>query len=349
MAKKRTPRQAGTSDGGPEPNEPSLLAAVLADPDADAPRLAYADRLDRHGQPERAEFIRLQIERARRPWPDGETPGAREAALLAAHGEEWLRPLLAWRSPYGREYFHFHRGFPERVHHLEFDQFVNWDERIWRTAPVSHVTFTDYYGESGEYRAPEETERLFRAVAAKPELARLRGLVFGEHSITVGRLEVVLASPHLANLRYLQTVSVGYDFDPDGGGGQTPDHGPRVLAAVVGLPALTGLDLAESGISAEDLESLLVSPLAGRLTSLGLGYDAIGDEGAERLAAAPGLSRLERLTLYCNGITDRGARALAASPHLGRLARLALLGNDISPAGEAVLRARYGASAVSFG
>ncbi|AMV25498.1 hypothetical protein VT84_13955 [Gemmata sp. SH-PL17] len=38
-----------------------LLAAVLAHPDEDTPRLMYADELDAQGQHERAEFIRLQL------------------------------------------------------------------------------------------------------------------------------------------------------------------------------------------------------------------------------------------------------------------------------------------------
>ncbi len=43
----------------------ALRAAVLAAPADDVPRLAYADRLEELGEPERAEFIRLQCELAR--------------------------------------------------------------------------------------------------------------------------------------------------------------------------------------------------------------------------------------------------------------------------------------------
>ena len=50
-------------------NEQSLLAAVLADPDDDAPRLIYADWLDEQGDCDRAEFIRVQCELARVPNP----------------------------------------------------------------------------------------------------------------------------------------------------------------------------------------------------------------------------------------------------------------------------------------
>lgn len=43
----------------------ALLAAILANPDEDTPRLVYADWLQENGQDERAEFIRVQCERAR--------------------------------------------------------------------------------------------------------------------------------------------------------------------------------------------------------------------------------------------------------------------------------------------
>src|SRR4051794_1321406 len=40
--------------------EESFLAAIIDCPEDDTHRLVYADWLDDHGQPERAEFIRLQ-------------------------------------------------------------------------------------------------------------------------------------------------------------------------------------------------------------------------------------------------------------------------------------------------
>jgi len=48
-------------------NEQSaLLQAICASPQDDLPRLVYADWLDDHGEPDRAEFIRTQVELARR-------------------------------------------------------------------------------------------------------------------------------------------------------------------------------------------------------------------------------------------------------------------------------------------
>jgi len=42
--------------------ERALLAAIIAHPDEDTPRLVYADWLQEHDQPERAEHIRLSIQ-----------------------------------------------------------------------------------------------------------------------------------------------------------------------------------------------------------------------------------------------------------------------------------------------
>jgi uncharacterized protein (TIGR02996 family) len=50
----------------PDPRQ-AFLEAICAAPDDDAPRLVYADWLEEHGDPERAEFIRAQIELAKPP------------------------------------------------------------------------------------------------------------------------------------------------------------------------------------------------------------------------------------------------------------------------------------------
>ena len=48
-------------------DELALLTAIIAHPDEDTPRLIFADWLDENGHPERAEFVRVQIEMDRLP------------------------------------------------------------------------------------------------------------------------------------------------------------------------------------------------------------------------------------------------------------------------------------------
>jgi uncharacterized protein (TIGR02996 family) len=92
----------------------ALLQAIAENPDEDTPRLVYADWLDEHGQPERAEFIRVQIEIASQDddkTDEAKRLGHRENALLEAHRKEWTAHL----EPFNGD-VQFARGFPEFVH-----------------------------------------------------------------------------------------------------------------------------------------------------------------------------------------------------------------------------------------
>lgn len=95
------------------PTYQGLLDAILAEPDEDVHRLVAADWLDDHGQPERAEFIRVQVKLDNCPicipteamiheWTCGHRPlRRRERELWDKHCRRWL-------------------GIPETYHPLEF-------------------------------------------------------------------------------------------------------------------------------------------------------------------------------------------------------------------------------------
>ena len=78
--------------------DPALLAAVLADPDDDAPRLVLADWLEENGFTERAEFIRVQIELARMEGDDPRRPAfaRRECALRGAQWSKLREEVSRW-------------------------------------------------------------------------------------------------------------------------------------------------------------------------------------------------------------------------------------------------------------
>jgi uncharacterized protein (TIGR02996 family) len=85
-------------------DESALLAAILAHPDEDTPRLMYADWLDENRQPERAEFIRLQCA------PDADEAAEERAFELEERNRvKWLAGLPQF--PGAR--WEFRRGFPE--------------------------------------------------------------------------------------------------------------------------------------------------------------------------------------------------------------------------------------------
>jgi uncharacterized protein (TIGR02996 family) len=65
----------------------TLLAAVLGFPDDDTRRVVYADWLEEHGEPERAELIRVQCEKAR---TDSWGPPGRRYVELLIRGRQLL-------------------------------------------------------------------------------------------------------------------------------------------------------------------------------------------------------------------------------------------------------------------
>src|SRR5208337_2435590 len=104
--------------------------AIRATSEDDAPRLVYADWLDKHGEADRAEFIRVQCALAklgpdrRKGRKERVQLEPREKALLASHGDRWLAPLravLQGSNPWDREdrwldRLAFRRGFINGQH-----------------------------------------------------------------------------------------------------------------------------------------------------------------------------------------------------------------------------------------
>src|SRR4051812_29492812 len=144
-------------------HDESLLNAVIESPDDDAPRLAYADWLDGHGESARAHFIRVQIELAH--LPDGDPRRAKleakEQDSLKEHRATWLRPLRD--RPAGPAH-QFRRGFLEEIAVSAAD-FVRQGESLLRLAPVRKVWLRRARGR-------------MRQLAGCPSLARLTDLGF---------------------------------------------------------------------------------------------------------------------------------------------------------------------------
>src|SRR4051812_17905575 len=107
----------------------ALLRAVLAAPDDDAPRLVYADWCDEHGDPDRAAFIRAQVELARHPnHPKRDERKQTERTLWRQHRVEWTAWVPRWAEVPG-----FDRGFLERIRCEAANYFAGADEVRLRT------------------------------------------------------------------------------------------------------------------------------------------------------------------------------------------------------------------------
>lgn len=94
----------------------AFLRMIAANPDDDTPRLVFADWLDEHDEPERAEFIRLQIRLARMSQDDAQVGDlrTRETELILAHQHSWNQ---SWMQSHGSSNSFcrvvYQRGFPE--------------------------------------------------------------------------------------------------------------------------------------------------------------------------------------------------------------------------------------------
>jgi uncharacterized protein (TIGR02996 family) len=246
----------------------AFLAAVAARPDDDLPRLIFADWLDEHGEPERAEFIRLQCAAARGE-PDALIPaaGRRAAELEAAHRAAWLGPLprSVWRAE-------FRRGFVEHVV-LPARAFLADGPALRRLAPLRGVTLV------GSRRAlPELFDR--------PHLHGLSAL-----HLTGGRLgddgaRLLAAAPALAGLTTLRL-----------GDNAVGDMGALALAHSPHLRALAALVLRDNAIGDGGAWELARSPFLTRLTALDLAGNEVGPAGVAALKASPRLTGLTDLNV----------------------------------------------------
>src|SRR5262245_27193116 len=83
-------------------NAASFLAAIREAPDDDVPRLVFADWLEDTGEPDRAEFVRAQVEAVHLPDHDPRRDALERRAreLRQAHASRWLAdlPLWAWEA-----------------------------------------------------------------------------------------------------------------------------------------------------------------------------------------------------------------------------------------------------------
>src|SRR5436190_2117186 len=169
-----------------------FLRDICENADDDTPRLVYADWIEENGDPERAEFIRVQCRLAKMAKRDPERSALarREAALLAAHRDEWFRAVCGPTEVHGHD---FERGFPS-VLHLELKQ-----PRLLRFN-------TEYLFSRSPWRAAtldEVTARRLQPFLDCPGIRSLRELNISGRSGGTDIALQVARCPHLCNLTKL--------------------------------------------------------------------------------------------------------------------------------------------------
>jgi uncharacterized protein (TIGR02996 family) len=296
-----------------------FLEDIVAHPDDDTPRLIFADWLEEEGDGSRAEFIRVQIERARLPKWDARQVRLRlrEEALLAQHGLKWRGELP---SIAGIEWEEFRRGFVATATFASFPVFKEKASACWAATPIEAVSIRwPRRDESSESIAPipalrelSITDRLIDRrdvdrLADLPLLSTLRALNMRHCNLGGEGFRRLVASPHLGNLVALRVP-----------GNAIGNRAIRALFDAASLTSLTELDLAEAGSY-------------GRTRRYGRYREDPVIEATDlaALASWPGLARLRALTLSGNNAQRRGLRALLSSPHVSGLKELTLRANGL--------------------
>lgn len=283
------------------PAERPHLDAVLADPDSDAPRCAYAGL----GGP-RGEFIRTQLAIARE-LRAGDVPPVelfdREHHLLTTHTPEWTAPLVEW----GAKDAVFRRGFIERLS-LSGRSFISLGRTLFDFLPLRGVRLV-------------AVKWYLDELARADHLARLTRLDLSDNRIGPAGLATLLSSPHVGRLTHLNLSA--NDLDDDS------------VSSLADLP-LRWLDVARNGLTHFDsavfpaLESLDVSGNPMGIKSLVDGTSLrrlnLSDCGIGVNANLKTLgTQLREVDLSFNGLGDT-----SALPEWNDLHSLSLRGNRLT-------------------
>ncbi|MBX9580984.1 MAG: TIGR02996 domain-containing protein [Gemmataceae bacterium] len=209
----------------------ALLAAVVATPDDDTPRLVYADWLDDHGDPVQAGYIRESVRLARLPANDPGRPGLekRLTAVLEDNADEWAVALGRAPAATGMCY---RRGFVHTIRYHRLDDYLRDGPAWFRTAPVQglSVDFGEVPPDDPGIDWWAANRNRLRWFAESTDFARLRSLaIHGLNAAEESWIEL-LKNPALAGLRELDVSGCGWtDEELEWVDNYTHFHGLQVL------------------------------------------------------------------------------------------------------------------------
>ena len=271
-----------------------LLHDAKMHPEDDAPRLILADWLEEHGQPERAEFVRLQC--GKPSFDDG----VQVLVLLRENYERWCGPAS---SNLGLDNS---RGLLRLGGPLEYclaeplPAGLPPDLPAWVEAVSLDSFSTDWL--PALTRSPLARE-LSTLRVRLPRSSAPEWTSEAEHITAIGNwldLRAIPALPGLTNLAI-----------------ETPHLGTQGLECLLraDLSRLRYLSLYSSRIGNEGVQSLTEYRQLGPLQTLALSACRLGPRAAELLADWRGLATVKRLMLWNNELGADGVTALAQSPH----------------------------------
>jgi uncharacterized protein (TIGR02996 family) len=344
-----------------------FLCAIRVDPDNDAPRLIYADWLDEHERPARAEFIRLQVEGEGLPWFDVRRfcTNLRLEEIIA-RDPSFHDDLPEWAAKVCDTARHqsYRRGLPTLIC-CDPEDWLRHGHEILARYPVEEVQFSWYrlkpllkkwldspltrkvkrWGLAGQYLEDDDIV----TIASHPAMAGVEKLDLSHNYFGDGGAEALARSAYLTSVREIDflVTSVG-------------PIGFRSITQSAKLPSLARLEFGHNNCAVGDkdladlvksshryeklalyaaqvtdagVECMCRAPCVTALRHLDLGGNAITATGAGAIANC--LTGLEILQLGGTGVGDAGASAIARSPNLGNLRYLNLQRSNVGSSGGA--------------
>ena len=236
----------------------AFLHAIARRPDDDLPRLIFADWLDEHGEPDRAEFIRLQCLAT-----PTDADSRRIEELETMHRAAWVEPLAGtfFRAE-------FRRGFVDHAV-LPAATFLKHGADLRRQTPLRGVTLLG-------------VRRVLPDLLRGPLLAGLAAL-----HLTGGRLgdDGARLLANSAALKGLTTLRLGDNV--------ISDAGVTALARSPHLAGLTSLVLRDNAVGDGGAWELANALHMDRLTRLDLAGNEIGESGLRALRSTTGITDLD--------------------------------------------------------
>jgi uncharacterized protein (TIGR02996 family) len=281
-------RGATSAGASVQVSEESLLAAIVAAPDDDGPRLVYADWLLERGDA-RGDFIRLQCELAR---ADERSPRALELYELVEPMRKASWRLFAGELARYASERSFHRGFVDEVR-MPVGVFAKHGERLFSRYPIR-----------GLVAAPTPD---LRKLAAVPALRLVEELWLAEPT----RELAALAGARLDRLKTLTLKRCA----------QSEEDLTSLLASI-DAPALESVSLDGCATGGQVFRALARNQRLGKLRRLRVASPSMSDwgwaSGLAALAAARPIAELELATWS-------GLRGDAIAPFVPRLRKLKLV------------------------
>jgi uncharacterized protein (TIGR02996 family) len=302
-----------------------LLAAIITDPTDDTARLAYADFLEEEGNPERAEFIRVQVNLARlRAWErKAKLLRFRERLLLVRNGEKWRAELP---NIAGVQWGKFERGFIAEVTVPEVRVLAKQAESLRTVAPITGIQLLSL---DGIWAKSVKAYPWLRSLRLGPECRNNLGAIEVFRSQLGLYLERLDCGPmwlwnylsqdlavwdHLAELQELDCNNAG--------------AGDRAVDVLAGAKQLAGLrvlrlSLTNNGgyvtdphISESGIRTLANSPHLTNVTTLDVGNQRFTDGGVRAVLGSATFAKLETV---CFGGAALTAKAFEVRPSSQRL------------------------------